>query len=156
TPEVFNPSTQQFIPQGPATDGSGTDFDISAIIWLALWRITTGVGIGLACAVCSWAALINTLNSTGLPDAVLTAIVLSFFVVGFVFGLFDIGHGAGITLIGILGGLSFGVRVVLLRPGLLVNGTEKGEYGINWVVVALFGVLGGAGIVGARTRRGGI
>lgn len=67
TPQVFDSVTQQPIPQGPATDGGGTGFDISAIIWLAfsfavgtpmaiagihLWRITTGVGIGLAAAVC--------------------------------------------------------------------------------------------------------
>ncbi|KAG6871791.1 hypothetical protein C0995_016592 [Termitomyces sp. Mi166 len=169
TPQVFNPVTQQFIPQGPATDGGGTGFDISAIIWLAfsfvvgvpmaiagirLWRLTTGVGIGLAAAVCSWAALNNTVNNNGLPDAVLTAIVVGFFVVGFVFGLFEIGRVAGMSLLSITGGLAFGARVVILRPGLLMP--DVNLFFVNWVVVALFGALGGAVIVSQKTQRAGI
>ena len=64
---VINPATDQTIPQGPGTDGGGTDFSLPAIIWLAfvfivgvplalagvrLWRFTTGMGIGLAVTIC--------------------------------------------------------------------------------------------------------
>ncbi|KNZ81255.1 hypothetical protein J132_02207 [Termitomyces sp. J132] len=124
------------------------------IAGIRLWRMTTGVGVGLAAAVCSWAALNNTVNNNGIPDAVLTAIVLGFFVVGFVFGLFEIGRIAGISLIGITGGLAFGTRVVILRPGLLVPGVNL--FFADWVVVALFGALGGAFIVSQKTQRAGI
>jgi len=66
-PEVFNPSTGQLVSQGPATDGGGTGFSPAAILWIAFcfllgipiasagirgWRFTTGVGIGMAAAVC--------------------------------------------------------------------------------------------------------
>ncbi|KAG5720759.1 hypothetical protein E4T56_gene16934, partial [Termitomyces sp. T112] len=124
------------------------------IAGIRLWRMTTGVGVGLAAAVCSWAALNNTVNNNGIPDTVLTAIVLGFFVVGFVFGLFEIGRIAGISLIGITGGLAFGTRVVILRPGLLVPGVNL--FFADWVVVALFGALGGAFIVSQKTQRAGI
>ncbi|KAG6877661.1 hypothetical protein C0993_005286 [Termitomyces sp. T159_Od127] len=168
-PQVFDSTTHQSVPQGPATDGGGTGFDLAAIIWLAfsfavgppmaiagirMWRITTGVGIGLAAAVCSWAALVNTINNNGLPDAVLTAIVLGFFVVGFVFGLFEIGRIAGISLLGIIGGLAFGARAVIIRPALLIPNVNL--FFANWMVVTLFGVLGGAIIVSQKTQRAGI
>lgn len=66
TLQAFNPVTRELVPQGPATDGSGTGRDAPAIVWLTFtfvvgvplslvgfrgWRITTGVGIGLAAAV---------------------------------------------------------------------------------------------------------
>lgn len=67
TPQVFNPTTEQLIPQGSATDGGGTGFSPAEMIWVAFcflvgipmtlagirgWRFTTGVGIGLSAAVC--------------------------------------------------------------------------------------------------------
>jgi len=67
TIRVFDSSTDQPIPQGPATDGGGTNFSVPAVIWLAFcfvigapmafagvrgWRLTTGVGIGLPAAAC--------------------------------------------------------------------------------------------------------
>ena len=66
-PQIFDSSTEQIIPQGPATDGSGTNFSLPAVIWIVFcfaigipmavagirgWRLTTGVGIGLPAAAC--------------------------------------------------------------------------------------------------------
>ena len=63
---VVNPSTSQTIAQGSGSDGAGTDFSLPAILWLAftfaagvplalagirLWRVTTGISVGLAVAV---------------------------------------------------------------------------------------------------------
>jgi hypothetical protein len=65
--EVFSPSTGQLIPQGSASDGGGRNFSPAAALWITFcflvgipialagirgWRLTTGVGIGLAAAVC--------------------------------------------------------------------------------------------------------
>lgn len=55
---------------------------------------------------------------------------LGAFACGFVLGLFEFGRIAGIAVLGVLGGLSVGVRVVLFRPGLLV----PHPYWPNWVV----------------------
>ena len=64
---VLNPSTNQAIPQGSGTDGGGTGFSLTAILWLIfvfvigiplalagvrLWRFTTGMAVGLALTVC--------------------------------------------------------------------------------------------------------
>ena len=64
---VVNPDTQSPIPQGSASDGSGSGFDIPAILWITFtlivgsclafvglrgWRITTGVTMGLVLLVC--------------------------------------------------------------------------------------------------------
>ena len=66
-PQVFNPATQQPIPQAPASDGAGTGFSPPAVLWIVFcslvgvplalagirgWRFTTGAGVGLAAAVC--------------------------------------------------------------------------------------------------------
>ncbi|KAF5375559.1 hypothetical protein D9615_009156 [Tricholomella constricta] len=169
TPQVFSPVSQQFIPQGPATNGGGTDFSAAALIWLAFcfvigtpmaiagirgWRLTTGVGIGLSAAVCSWAAFINSVNNIGVPDAVLAAIILGFFFLGFVLGLFEIGRAAGIATLGLTGGLAFGIRVFIMREGLLLQGLDS--YPVNWVLITLFGLLGGVAIVWQRIQRAGI
>ena len=79
----------------------------------------------------------NTVGADGLSDIVLTVIAVGGFVVGFAFGMLNFGRWAGILLIGVLGGLSIGVRVVLLRPGLLIP-----TYAVNWVVLALFMIIG--------------
>lgn len=67
TIRVFDSATDQAILQGPATDGSGTNFSLCAVIWIAFcfiigtpmaiagirgWRFTLGVGIALSAAVC--------------------------------------------------------------------------------------------------------
>jgi len=67
TPEIFNSDTEQAVPQGRATDGGGTDFAATALLWIVFcfvigvpmsvagirgWRFTIGVGLGLSAAVC--------------------------------------------------------------------------------------------------------
>ncbi|KAG5646202.1 hypothetical protein DXG03_004028 [Asterophora parasitica] len=169
TPQVFSPASQAFIPQGPATDGGGTDFDVAAIIWLVFcfvigtpmsfagirgWRVTTGVGIGLSAVVCSWAAIINTVNNVGISDAVLSAISIGFFFLGFILGVFEIGRAAGIATLGVTGGLAFGIRIFIVREGLLIPGLAA--FSLNWMLIAVLGALGGAAMVWGRTQRGGI
>lgn len=90
-----------------------------------------------------WAAFNNTVDADGLSDIVLTVISIGGFVVGFVGGVLDFGRWPGILLIGVLGGLSIGVRLVLLRPGLLIDST----YIVNWLVLAAFMALGLAGVL---------
>lgn len=73
---ITDSSTGLSVAQGAATDGGGTDFDASAIIWLvlsfvagiplmlgglALPRMTTGMGIGLTATVCSRCIRYHTL-----------------------------------------------------------------------------------------------
>ena len=67
TPQIVNQDTGQAVPQGPATDGGGTDFSVAALLWISFcfavgapmsvagirgWRVTIGVGLGLSAAVC--------------------------------------------------------------------------------------------------------
>ncbi|KAJ7982796.1 hypothetical protein DFH06DRAFT_977811 [Mycena polygramma] len=159
TIQVFDPSGA-LITQGSATDGSGVNFDFPALVWIGFsliiglpmagagirgWRLTTGVGIGVAAAVCAWAAVINTVSGSGVGDLFLTAIVVVFFFCGFALGVFEIGRLGGITMIGLTGGIAFGVRIVLLRAGLLISSTEF--YAINWVIVAVCAVAGGLSLI---------
>ncbi|KAJ7270123.1 hypothetical protein B0H12DRAFT_826526 [Mycena haematopus] len=159
TIQVFDPSGA-LINQYAATDGSGSNFDLPALIWIGFslivglpmscagirgWRLTTGVGIGVASAVCSWAAVINTVGGSGVADLFLTAIIIVFFFFGFTLGVFEIARLGGITMIGLTGGIAFGVRIVLLRSGLLVSSTQL--YALNWVIVAICGGGGGLALI---------
>ncbi|KAI1791155.1 hypothetical protein LXA43DRAFT_1061562 [Ganoderma leucocontextum] len=149
---VLDPGTNEAIPQGPGTDGAGAGFSLTAILWLVfvfvvgiplalagvrLWRFTTGMAVGLALTVCVWTAFVNTVSSDGLSDILLTVIALGGFAVGFVVGMLKFGRWAGVLLLGILGGFSVGLRIVLLRPGLLVP-----DYRLNWLVLTVFFVMG--------------
>ncbi|KAF7979028.1 hypothetical protein HWV62_44011 [Athelia sp. TMB] len=149
---VLNSATGQLILQGAATDGGGTGYDAVALVWLigslvigvplAIagvrgWRLTLGSSIGLAIGVCAWAALVNNLSSTGIPDLALAGIVGGFMVMGFVIGLFEFGRIAGIAALGAVGGLAIGVRVVMFRDNLLV-----GVYFVNWIIAGLCGLAG--------------
>lgn len=176
--EVLDPITRTLIAQGPATDGSGSNFSPPALIWvgfcfgvgvpLALagirgWRLTTGAGVGLAGAVCckssipfpfldsysvprsAWAAFINSVDSTGVSDILLTVIVLAFFFLGFILGVFNFARLGGLALLAITGGLAFGMRIVLLRDGLLLNGDSL--FALNWVIIAVFGGVSGLALI---------
>ena len=85
-----------------------------------------------------WASFINTLDATGISDTVLTALSMGAFGAGLVFGALNVGRIAGITLLGILGGFSIGVRVILFRPGLLVPEVLY----VNWLIITIVGILG--------------
>ncbi|KAJ7198575.1 hypothetical protein GGX14DRAFT_666096 [Mycena pura] len=156
TPHVFDGSGYP-VAQGDATDGSGAAFNLPALIWIAVsllvgvpmacagirgWRLTTAVGLGVASAVLTWAAVINSVNASGLADIFLTAIILVFFAFGCALGAFEFARLGGITAIGLAGGVAFGIRIVLLRAGLLVP-----LYAANWVVVAVCGAAGGLALI---------
>ncbi|KAJ6590047.1 hypothetical protein DFH09DRAFT_1140753 [Mycena vulgaris] len=159
TLQIFD-SSGALITQGAATDGSGTNYDPPALIWAGFslllgvpmacagirgWRFTTGVGIGLASAVCTWAAVINSVSGSGIPDLFLTAIIIVLFCLGFALGVFEVARLGGITMIGLTGGIAFGIRIVLLRPGLLISATDL--YAVNWVIVAVCGGAAGLSLI---------
>ena len=85
-----------------------------------------------------WAAFINTESSNGISDLSLLGIMMGFFTVGASIGFLDLGKTTGIALLGVLGGLSIGIRTVIFRSGLLV-----GPFFINWIIVAVAGIAGG-------------
>jgi len=149
---IVNPDTQSPVPQGSASDGSGSGFDIPAILWIAFtlivgsfmaffglrgWRITISVTMGLVLLVCSWAAIINNISSAGLNDLVLVVTVFCFFALGMVLGIFRTFQFVGLAALGISGGLSLGIRMALLRQGLLVH-----TFFVNWLIAAVLGTLG--------------
>ncbi|KAF7295990.1 SET domain-containing protein [Mycena kentingensis (nom. inval.)] len=153
TVQIFD-KNGNLVKQGDATDGSGSNFDLPALIWIGFslaigafmsiagirgWRVTTGAAIGLSSAVLTFAAIINSVNETGLGDIFLTAIVLVIFALGFGIGVFEFARLGGITAVGLAGGAAFGLRIVLLQEGLLISSTQL--YALNWLIV---GVCAGA------------
>lgn len=54
---------------------------------------------------------------------------------GFALGLFPFMRIGGIALLGLLGGIAFGLRIVLLKGNLLIP-----LFAINWVLVAVMAV----------------
>lgn len=99
------------------------------------------------------------MSATGIADIFLTILVLAFFAAGFFFGCFEIGRIAGIVSLGVLGGLSVGVRLMLMRSGLLFPVGDDGSgggYALAWVIISVLGILGGVWIAWARYQRSGI
>ena len=84
-----------------------------------------------------WASFVNAVGADGISDLWLMILPLAAFGCAFVLGLFEFGRIAGIAVLGALGGLSLGVRIVLFRPNLLVPHL----YWANWVVTMVLGVL---------------
>jgi len=170
TVTVYSPVTGDVIPQGLASDGSGSGFSLCAVLWIVFsftvgvplmlagyrgWRLTTGTAIGVSVALsckqrphsclptknpdpsAAWSVFVNTLDNVGISDITLTAFVLSLFGLGFLFGLLEVGRIAGILQLGIQGGLAIGIRIVLLRSGLLVS--DPTAFFVNWLIVASCG-----------------
>ncbi|KAG1830090.1 hypothetical protein EV424DRAFT_311770 [Suillus variegatus] len=150
---VYSPLTGNEIPQGLATDGSGSGFSLPAVLWIAFsftvgvplmlagfrgWRLTTGAAIGISVAVTSWSVFVNTLDNVGISDITLTALVLVLFCFGFIFGLLEVGRMVGLLQLGIQGGLAIGIRIVLLRNLLLVP--EPAAFFVNWLLIAFCGL----------------
>ncbi|KAL0072522.1 hypothetical protein AAF712_000285 [Marasmius tenuissimus] len=165
--QVIDSSTNQAIPQGPATDGSGADFSLPAIIWLVYclfmglplalagirgWRLTTGAGTSVCFAVSAWAALINSVSETGVPDLVLTVIVLAISFLGFILGVLNFAYMGGVVGMTLAGGVAFGVRIVIIQPNLLFP--AQNVYVVNWIVPVVCAVL--AGLVLIRWQRAGL
>jgi len=86
------------------------------------------------------------MGAEGISDLLLTLLCLAMFAVGFTFGFFEIGKWTGMVSLGISGGLSLGIRLMLFRSGLLFpvgdNGYGPG-YVLGWVMITILGVLGG-------------
>jgi hypothetical protein len=93
----------------------------------------------------AWAAIINSVDENGVSDIVLTVAVLVFFSLGSILGFFEFARLGGITMLALTGGLSIGIRVVLMREGLLLHGDSL--YAVNWVIVGAFAVLHGLALV---------
>ncbi|KAG7449993.1 uncharacterized protein BT62DRAFT_886772 [Guyanagaster necrorhizus] len=155
---VVDSSTQETITQGDANDGAGDGFSPPAMLWIGCclligvplsfagirgWRLTTGAGIGLSAGVLSWSAIINSINSQGVSDIVLTSIILVFIFFGFCLGAFEFARVGGIILIVLNGGLAFGVRIVLLKGGLLGGSSLH----VNWAIVIAFPILAGLSMI---------
>jgi len=81
-------------------------------------------------------------------------IILGFFAFFFAFGVSPYGRIAGIACIGLVGGTAFGVRVVILKAGLLIPASIG--YGVNWVLVGFCGLVGGVSIIWEQSQRGGL
>ncbi|KAF9052244.1 hypothetical protein BDZ89DRAFT_939550 [Hymenopellis radicata] len=151
---VVDSASRQAIQQGAATDGAGDGYSLPAIVWIGFgfalgvpmsfagirgWRLTTGVGVAVSMGVLSWAAIISSVDNVGLSDIILTAIVFGLMLSGFCLGVFEFARVAATLLIVLNGGLAFGVRVVLIKEGLLF----ANSFGANWAIVAIFGILPG-------------
>lgn len=62
---------------------------------------------------------------------------MGLFLVGFVAGVLTIDYGVGAGALGIVGGLSIGIRIMLLKPDLLIS-----TFFVNWILIALCGIPG--------------
>ncbi|KAG7091232.1 hypothetical protein E1B28_010283 [Marasmius oreades] len=157
---IIDLSTNQQVPQGPATDGSGSNFSPPALIWLAYcillglplalagirgWRLTTGAGIGVCFAVAAWAALINSVNEIGIPDLILTLVVIAFSFLGFILGVFRFAYRGGIVGMTLAGGIAFGIRIILIQPNLLISADNL--YALNWIIPVLCSVVAGLALI---------
>lgn len=85
----------------------------------------------------AWVAIVNATNAAGLTDLVLTLITLTFFVLGSLGGLSQFCRLAGLTALSIIGGMSVGMRIVLMREGLLLR-----PKALNWMVIVMCAVAG--------------
>lgn len=134
------------------------------------WRLSTGVGAGLTAAITckspkhntkfyklnfiyysAWAAIINSITPFGISDPIISAIVLGFFACGFLFGVLEFGRITGTILLGITGGLAFGIRVMILKSNLLFSGSSL--FLINWVLIAICGAAGGVVMAWKNAQR---
>lgn len=151
---IYSLTTGEEIPQGLASDGSGSGFDACAIAWIAFsftvgvpllflgirgWRFTIAAAIGLAAALASWAVFVNTLDNLGVSDVALTIFVLSLFGLGFFLGALELSRVIGTLILGNLGGLALGIRIVLLRSGLLIS--DPSIFFVNWLIVGFCGFM---------------
>lgn len=62
------------------------------------------------------------------------------FVMGFGFGFLGMTRVLAILILGILGGLSIGIRVILLGNGLLIS--DPDAFFANWLIIGVCGIVG--------------
>lgn len=94
------------------------------------------------------------MGPTGISDFLLLITVLAFFVVGFILGLLEIGRRSGFVMVGITGGFAFGIRIFILKAGLLLS--VSSACGAIWVIIAFMGLINGVLLVFKKTERGGL
>lgn len=99
----------------------------------------------------AWPSIINSMGPESLNDLVIVLVVLGFFLFGALVGFLRFGMHIGMVIIGILGGLAVGVRLVIIKSELLVSGLD--QYAANWGLIAAFGMVTGAMVVWKRTQR---
>ena len=83
-----------------------------------------------------WAAFINTEPAKDLPELVIALIPILLFFPGFAFGLYEYGRLAGVILICVASGFSWGVRICLFAPNLAVK-----EIWGDWLIGAAFALV---------------
>lgn len=163
TTTVYSLDTGNVVPQGLASDGSGHGFSPNAVVWIVFafmvgvplltlgirgWRFTVGAAVGLAVALSSWTVFVNALDDIGTSDTVLTSVVLVLFVLGFFLGILELSQTVGILILSVLGGLALGIRIILLRDGLLLP--DPSLFFVNWLLIALCGLSCGILVVWKR------
>lgn len=90
----------------------------------------------------------NALDDIGTSDTVLTSVVLVLFVLGFFLGILELSQTVGILILSVLGGLALGIRIILLRDGLLLP--DPSLFFVNWLLIALCGLSCGILVVWKR------
>ncbi|KAN0081338.1 hypothetical protein V8E55_008962, partial [Tylopilus felleus] len=155
TTVVYSPITGQQIPQGLASDGSGSGFSASAVLWIVFSFVvgapllfvgfrgrcaTLGAAVGMAAALASWAVIVNTLDDVGISDVILTVCIFVLFVLGFALGSLEMSRALAVLALGILGGLAIGIRIILLRSGLLIS--DPNVFFANWLIIGACGIAG--------------
>ncbi|KIJ51354.1 hypothetical protein M422DRAFT_26773 [Sphaerobolus stellatus SS14] len=157
-------SSLDTISQFLATDGgSGV---LNRVVWIVfsavvalplgaagvrLGRIVIGTTIGLIMSFSVWVAFVNTLRSpfdsdNDNSDLILTVIIISIFAIFTFVGTFIRAlRPYGLGLLGVCGGATFFIRIVILRAGLLIP-----TYAPNIVLIALGAFLGLIGILYRR------
>jgi hypothetical protein len=132
-----------------------------ALAGVRLGRITTALGCALISAafgayprrslptrdsflitITVWTALVNTVSPSGdgvngIPDLVLDMIVLGTFLFAFTVGLFRFARLGGLAFLAIAGGGSVGLRITIIRAGLLFS-----SHGFDWGLIIAFAAGG--------------
>ena len=93
----------------------------------------------------AWSVIVNTLDNVGVSDVVLTVCILVLFVLGFALGFLDMTRVLAVMVLGVLGGLAIGVRIVLMGSGLLIS--DPAAFFVNWLIIGLCGIAGSILIV---------
>ncbi|PAV23752.1 hypothetical protein PNOK_0082000 [Pyrrhoderma noxium] len=147
---IYDPDTSTEIAQADASDGSGSGYDLPAILWIAmsfvlgvplllggvrLGRITSGIGMGVGLSVAAWASIINTVSEGSISDIIIVILTLILFGVGFIVGILTIDYGVGSAVLGVAGGFSIGIRIVIMKEDLLVP-----VYYVDWLIATVLGV----------------
>jgi len=85
----------------------------------------------------AWAVFVNTLDDVGVSDLTLTTVILVLFGLGFLLGVLELSRIVGILILSTIGGFALGIRIILLRSGLLIS--NPSIFFVNWLIVGLCG-----------------